>query len=72
MYCPKCGHALDNHENQCPNCLTPIIYQSNNNGKAQKAGEIMEESGKLMSGCGCLMTLLITIHVIVILIIMFL
>ncbi|EAC7895698.1 zinc-ribbon domain-containing protein, partial [Listeria monocytogenes] len=23
MYCPKCGHALDNHENQCPNCLTP-------------------------------------------------
>ncbi|EGP8569204.1 zinc-ribbon domain-containing protein, partial [Listeria monocytogenes] len=25
MYCPKCGHALDNHENQCPNCLTPII-----------------------------------------------
>ncbi|EAE2865608.1 zinc-ribbon domain-containing protein, partial [Listeria monocytogenes] len=26
MYCPKCGHALDNHENQCPNCLTPIIY----------------------------------------------
>ncbi|HAA5898419.1 TPA_asm: zinc ribbon domain-containing protein [Listeria monocytogenes] len=72
MYCPNCGHALDNRETECLGCLAPITYQTSNNEKAQKVGAFMEESGKLMSGCGCLMTLLITIPVIVILIIMFL
>lgn len=55
----------------CPNCLAPITYRTNNHEKAQKVGGIMEESGKLMSGFGCLMTLLITIPVAILLIILF-
>lgn len=70
MYCPKCGYKLQNLESKCPKCLVNLSYNTEmtTTEKLQKTGEMLETTGKTLSSCGCLLTLLVTIPILIILI----
>ena len=73
--CPECKKEVSDQSRSCPGCGYPIAndseaqaHRTNNATSSPTIGEKLEAAGKGMQGCGCLLTIFITIPLILFLI----